>query len=277
MKNKTEAVLGFVTKNAEDLPAFAIHCDTEAKARSLISVLYNVGFYWSESVNPFEHFDRNGEILTKWKKNGKHTCYSLTLSKLIFFGNKSFYERQGRTVVEYDQLFDGTDPNENVNLDEIKEKLLGIQQQKNASDGAANGENKDLDQEPAAVTPEPVYIKQRKCPQCGEMLENDGSKFCMECGFEIPETFFDGAQVIDPKTQQEDKSEPEKTDNIQGNGTLAKNATKRQLVIIAAIVVFAVIFAIVVLAISNNKGNDFATFSSIWESATISTVFSGSV
>lgn len=273
---KTEAVLGFVTKNAEDLPAFAIHCDTEAKARSLISVLYNVGFYWSESVNPFEHFDRNGEILTKWKKNGKHTCYSLTLSKLIFFGNKSFYERQGRTVVEYDQLFEGTDPDENVNLDEIKEKLLGIQQQKNVSDDAANGENKDLDQEPTEVTPEPVYVKQRKCPQCGEMLENDGSKFCMECGFEIPETFFDGVQVIDPKTQQEAKSEPEKTDNIQGNGTLAKNATKRQLVIIAAIVVFAVIFAIVVLAISNNKGNDFATFSSIWESATISTVFSGS-
>ena len=274
--NKTEAVLGFVTKNAEDLPAFAIHCDTEAKARSLISVLYNVGFYWSESVNPFEHFDRNGEILTKWKKNGKHTCYSLTLSKLIFFGNKSFYERQGRTVVEYDQLFEGTDPDENVNLDEIKEKLLGIQQQKNVPDGAANGENKDLNQEPNSVTPEPVYIKQRKCPQCGEMLENDGSKFCMECGFEIPETFFDGVQVIDPKTQQEDESEREKTDNIQGNGTLAKNTTKRQLVIIAAIVVFAVIFAIVVLAISNNKGNDFATFSSIWESATISTAFSGS-
>lgn len=273
---KTEAVLGFVTKNAEDLPAFAIHCDTEAKARTLITVLYNVGFYWSESVNPFEHFDRNGEVLTKWKKNGKHTCYSLTLSKLIFFGNKSFYERQGRTVVEYDQLFEGTDPDENVNLDEIKEKLLGIQQQKNVSDGAANGENKDLDQEPAAVIPEPVYIKQRKCPQCGEMLENDGSKFCMECGFEIPETFFDGVQMIDPKTQQEDKSEPKETDNIQGNGTLAKNATKRQLVIIAAIVVFAVIFAIVVLVISNNKGNDFATFSSIWESATISTVFSGS-
>lgn len=274
--NKTEAVLGFVTKNAEDLPAFAIHCDTEAKARSLISVLYNVGFYWSESVNPFEHFDRNGEILTKWKKNGKHTCYSLTLSKLIFFGNKSFYERQGRTVVEYDQLFDGTDPNENVNLDEIKEKLLGIQQQKNIPDDAANGENKNLDQEPTSVTPEPVYIKQRKCPQCGEMLENDGSKFCMECGFEIPETFFDGVQVIDPKTQQEDELEREKTDNIQGNGTLTKNATKRQLVIIAAIVVFAVIFAIVVLAISNNKGNDFATFSSIWESATISSIFFGS-
>ena len=273
---KTEAVLGFVTKNAEDLPAFAIHCDTEAKARTLITVLYNVGFYWSESVNPFEHFDRHGEVLTKWKKNGKHTCYSLTLSKLIFFGNKSFYERQGRTVVEYDQLFDGTDADENVNLDEIKEKLFGIQQQKNTSSDESAEADDDSEKRPDVVTPEPVYIKQRKCPQCGEVLENDGSKFCMVCGFEIPENFFDGVQAIDPAAQNVEKTEPQEQDNMQESSALTKNATKRQLVIIAAIVVFAVIFAVVVLAISNNKGNDFATFSSIWESAAISTVFPGS-
>ena len=63
---------------------------------------------------------------------------------------------------------------------------------------------------------------------------------------------------------------------MQDSSALTKNATKRQLVTIAAIVVFAIIFAVVVLAISNNKGNDFATFSSIWESAAISTIFPGS-
>ena len=98
----------------------------------------------------------------------------------------------------------------------------------------------------------------------------------MECGFEIPENFFDGVQAIDPAAQNVEKTEPQEQDNMQESSALTKNATKRQLVIIAAIVVFAVIFAVVVLAISNNKGNDFATFSSIWESAAISTVFPGS-
>lgn len=174
---KIQILIEFIEAHPVDIMWEAIHCDTKEKAEDLVGMFYALDYRWENDDLAQKHFKEDGTITTKWEEKGKNTCYSITPTKIILFGSKSFYEVQEKHIVTYEEMF-GEAEDFNVQID----KSLLLQ---------------DFKKEVEVVKVE--ELPQRYCPQCGNILLNNGEKFCMECGFRIPENFF---------VQEASKSEP---------------------------------------------------------------------
>lgn len=273
---KTQIMTNFIVENAVDIFRFAFLCDTEEKAEDFISILYKLGCRWSLTSTEEDHFS-NDKIITKWKDAGKNTCYSINVNKIIFKGRKQFFENQGKEIVTYDKLFkDASDfdlPNDN---EELKKDFISTPKD-------IISETQKLEESSGLL-----QIQEKKCPECGSIIKNGQGKFCMECGFKIPEDFFD---IINNENNEENESTngdvvSEKQDDTQNltkdeitdvKTTVDKTKQLSQLLIIT----FCVLIALVIIVffanfiINRSVQNDFSKFTGIWEQVSCLRLFGG--
>lgn len=277
---KYDLLLNWITENAQDILYYAIHCDTKEKAEDLIAMLYTMGFRWENDDLANKHFLEDGTVTTKWESKKEHTCYTITPAKLILFGSESYYSSLGKMICSYDELFaEASDLQNKINEEELKEEFEESNSKKNKSQQIKT-------------------LKSRICPSCHNEILNDGSKFCMECGFQIPEDFF---QYIQPVMDSDSSVNDENTENdvnlteeVTGNDftfendsdiiksedvpannlnfivgendkTQKLNKTAKQLIIIGVIifVFLGVLFGVKIY--QSKVNNDFGRFSENWE------------
>lgn len=277
---KYDLLLNWITENAQDILYYAIHCDTKEKAEDLIAMLYTMGFRWENDDLANKHFLEDGTVTTKWESKKEHTCYTITPAKLILFGSESYYSSLGKMICSYDELFaEASDLQNKINEEELKEEFEESSSKKNKSQQIKT-------------------LKSRICPLCHNEILNDGSKFCMECGFQIPEDFFQYIQPVmdsdssvddantendvnlteevtgDDFTSENDsdiiKSEDVPTNNLnfvvdENDKTKKLNKTAKQLIIIGVIIFIflGVLFGVKIY--QSKVNNDFGRFSENWE------------
>lgn len=277
---KYDLLLNWITENAQDILYYAIHCDTKEKAEDLIAMLYTMGFRWENDDLANKHFLEDGTVTTKWESKKEHTCYTITPAKLILFGSESYYSSLGKMICSYDELFaEASDLQNKINEEELKEEFEESNSKKNKSQQIKT-------------------LKSRICPLCHNEILNDGSKFCMECGFQIPEDFFQYIQPVmdsdssvddantendvnlteevtgDDFTSENDsdiiKSEDVPTNNLnfvvdENDKTKKLNKTAKQLIIIGVIIFIflGVLFGVKIY--QSKVNNDFGRFSENWE------------
>lgn len=277
---KYDLLLNWITENAQDILHYAIHCDTKEKAEDLIAMLYTMGFRWENDDLANKHFLEDGTVTTKWESKKEHTCYTITPAKLILFGSESYYSSLGKMICSYDELFaEASDLQNKINEEELKEEFEESSSKKNKSQQIKT-------------------LKSRICPLCHNEILNDGSKFCMECGFQIPEDFFQYIQpVMDSDSSVDDantendvnltekvtgddftpendsdiiKSEDVPTNNLnfvvdENDKTKKLNKTAKQLIIIGVIIFIflGVLFGVKIY--QSKVNNDFGRFSENWE------------
>ena len=277
---KYDLLLNWITENAQDILHYAIHCDTKEKAEDLIAMLYTMGFRWENDDLANKHFLEDGTVTTKWESKKEHTCYTITPPKLILFGSESYYSSLGKMICSYDELFaEASDLQNKINEEELKEEFEESSSKKNKSQQIKT-------------------LKSRICPLCHNEILNDGSKFCMECGFQIPEDFFQYIQpVMDSDSSVDDantendvnlteevtgddftpendsdiiKSEDVPTNNLnfvvdENDKTKKLNKTAKQLIIIGVIIFIflGVLFGVKIY--QSKVNNDFGRFSENWE------------
>ena len=277
---KYDLLLNWITENAQDILYYAIHCDTKEKAEDLIAMLYTMGFRWENDDLANKHFLEDGTVTTKWESKKEHTCYTITPAKLILFGSESYYSSLGKMICSYDELFaEASDLQNKINEEELKEEFEESSSKKNKSQQIKT-------------------LKSRICPLCHNEILNDGSKFCMECGFQIPEDFFQYIQpVIDSDSSVDDantendinlteevtgddftsennsdiiKSEDVPANNLnfvvdENDKTKKLNKTAKQLIIIGVIIFIflGVLFGVKIY--QSKVNNDFGRFSENWE------------
>lgn len=277
---KYDLLLNWITENAQDILYYAIHCDTKEKAEDLIAMLYTMGFRWENDDLANKHFLEDGTVTTKWESKKEHTCYTITPAKLILFGSESYYSSLGKMICSYDELFaEASDLQNKINEEELKEEFEESSLKKNKSQQIK-------------------ALKSRICPLCHNEILNDGSKFCMECGFQIPEDFFQYIQPVmdsdlsvddantendvnlteevtgDDFTSENDsdiiKSEDVPTNNLnfvvdENDKTKKLNKTAKQLIIIGVIIFIflGVLFGVKIY--QSKVNNDFGRFSENWE------------
>ena len=277
---KYDLLLNWITENAKDILYYAIHCDTKEKAEDLIAMLYTMGFRWENDDLANKHFLEDGTVTTKWESKKEHTCYTITPAKLILFGSESYYSSLGKMICSYDELFaEASDLQNKINEEELKEEFEESSSKKNKSQQIKT-------------------LKSRICPLCHNEILNDGSKFCMECGFQIPEDFFQYIQPVmdsdssvddantendvnlteevtgDDFTSENDsdiiKSEDVPTNNLnfvvdENDKTKKLNKTAKQLIIIGVIIFIflGVLFGVKIY--QSKVNNDFGRFSENWK------------
>ena len=277
---KYDLLLNWITENAQDILHYAIHCDTKEKAEDLIAMLYTMGFRWENDDLANKHFLEDGTVTTKWESKKEHTCYTITPAKLILFGSESYYSSLGKMICSYDELFaEASDLQNKINEEELKEEFEESSSKKNKSQQIKT-------------------LKSRICPLCHNEILNDGSKFCMECGFQIPEDFFQYIQpVMDSDSSVDDantendvnltekvtgddftpendsdiiKSEDVPTNNLnfvvdENDKNKKLNKTAKQLIIIGVIIFIflGVLFGVKIY--QSKVNNDFGRFSENWE------------
>lgn len=277
---KYDLLLNWITENAQDILYYAIHCDTKEKAEDLIAMLYTMGFRWENDDLANKHFLEDGTVTTKWESKKEHTCYTITPAKLILFGSESYYSSLGKMICSYDELFaEASDLQNKINEEELKEEFEESNSKKNKSQQIKT-------------------LKSRICPLCHNEILNDGSKFCMECGFQIPEDFFQYIQPVmdsdssvddantendvnlteevtgDDFTSENDsdiiKSEDVPTNNLnfvvdENDKTKKLNKTAKQLIIIGVIIFIflGVLFGVKIY--QSKVNNDFGRFSENWK------------
>lgn len=277
---KYDLLLNWITENAQDILYYAIHCDTKEKAEDLIAMLYTMGFRWENDDLANKHFLEDGTVTTKWESKKEHTCYTITPAKLILFGSESYYSSLGKMICSYDELFaEASDLQNKINEEELKEEFEESSSKKNKSQQIKT-------------------LKSRICPLCHNEILNDGSKFCMECGFQIPEDFFQYIQPVmdsdssvddantendvnlteevtgDDFTSENDsdiiKSEDVPTNNLnfvvdENDKTKKLNKTAKQLIIIGVIIFIflGVLFGVKIY--QSKVNNDFGRFSENWK------------
>lgn len=273
---KTQIMTNFIVENAVDIFRFAFLCDTEEKAEDFISILYKLGCRWSLTSTEEDHFSNN-EIITKWKDAGKNTCYSINVNKIIFKGRKQFFESQGKEIVTYDKLFkDASDLDSSNNNEELKKNFISAPKD-------IISETQKLEESSGLL-----QLQEKKCPECGSIIKNGQSKFCMECGFKIPEDFFN---IVDDENNKEsedvkDDAVSEKQDDTQSltkdevaNVKTAANKTKQlsQLLFIAfcALTALVIIVFFANFIISRSVQNDFSKFTGVWEQISCLQLFGG--
>lgn len=199
---KYELLQEWISDNANDILMFAVHCDTNEKAEDFISMLYSLGFRWENDDLAEKHFTEDGTVTTKWEIKNKQTCYSITPTKIILFSSLYFYGSQGKIIIEYDDLFGNA---------ENPDRIIDIE--------CLKGDFVDEVVKPPEVDNQIDDISQlnfldfKECPNCHNNIQNDGSKFCMECGFEVPNNFF-----IEPKSLEHDV-EATSEDIVEENNT----------------------------------------------------------
>lgn len=277
---KYDLLLNWITENAQDILYYAIHCDTKEKAEDLIAMLYTMGFRWENDDLANKHFLEDGTVTTKWESKKEHTCYTITPAKLILFGSESYYSSLGKMICSYDELFaEASDLQNKINEEELKEEFEESSSKKNKSQQIKT-------------------LKSRICPLCHNEILNDGSKFCMECGFQIPEDFFQYIQPVmdsdssvddantendvnlteevtgDDFTSENDsdiiKSEDVPANNLnfvvdENDKTKKLNKTAKQLIIIG-VIIFIFLGVLLGIKIYQSKvNNDFGRFSENWE------------
>lgn len=277
---KYDLLLNWITENAQDILYYAIHCDTKEKAEDLIAMLYTMGFRWENDDLANKHFLEDGTVTTKWESKKEHTCYTITPAKLILFGSESYYSSLGKMICSYDELFaEASDLQNKINEEELKEEFEESSSKKNKSQQIKT-------------------LKSRICPLCHNEILNDGSKFCMECGFQIPEDFFQYIQPVmdsdssvddantendinlteevtgDDFTSENDsdiiKSEDVPANNLnfvvdENDKAKKLNKTAKQLIIIGVIIFIflGVLFGVKIY--QSKVNNDFGRFSENWE------------
>ena len=239
-----------------------------------------MGFRWENDDLANKHFLEDGTVTTKWESKKEHTCYTITPAKLILFGSESYYSSLGKMICSYDELFaEASDLQNKINEEELKEEFEESSSKKNKSQQIKT-------------------LKSRICPLCHNEILNDGSKFCMECGFQIPEDFFQYIQpVMDSDSSVDDantendvnltekvtgddftpendsdiiKSEDVPTNNLnfvvdENDKTKKLNKTAKQLIIIGVIIFIflGVLFGVKIY--QSKVNNDFGRFSENWE------------
>lgn len=184
---KYELLQEWINDNANDILMFAIHCDTNEKAEDFISMLYSMGFRWENDDLAEKHFTEDGTVTTKWEIKNKQTCYSITPTKIILFSSLYFYSSQGKIIIEYDDLFSNAEnPDRIIDIECLKDDFVDEVVKPPEIDNQVD----DISQL--------NFLDFKECPNCHNNIQNDGSKFCMECGFEVPNNFF-----IEPKSLKE--------------------------------------------------------------------------
>lgn len=268
---KLEILIDFISTNAASLFSYAIQCDTEEKAKDLIGLLYSLGFRWENDDVTNAHFSNDGSITTKWQDKGRSTCYSITVDKIIFFGKKTFYENQGKEIITYDKFFENADDlNSSIDTDKLKENF----KDEKIPVSSIISETQNLDKNINRGT---IQIDEKECPQCKNIIKNNGSRFCMECGYQIPEDFFEIKEKSVDEFEnsvvsvENDQKEYDKNDTEGSVDLKTNNQTKKQIIIISVMIIMLLLFIIVFKIIQINQDNNFSMFSSIWESACINT------
>lgn len=185
---KYELLQEWINDNANDILMFAVHCDTNEKAEDFISMLYSMGFRWENDDLAEKHFTEDGTVTTKWEIKNKQTCYSITPTKIILFSSLYFYSSQGKIIIEYDDLFGNAEnPDRIIDIECLKDDFVDEVVKPPEVDNQID----DISQL--------NFLDFKECPNCHNNIQNDGSKFCMECGFEVPNNFF-----IEPKSLEND-------------------------------------------------------------------------
>lgn len=185
---KYELLQEWINDNASDILMFAVHCDTNEKAEDFISMLYSMGFRWENDDLAEKHFTEDGTVTTKWEIKNKQTCYSITPTKIILFSSLYFYSSQGKIIIEYDDLFSNAEnPDRIIDIECLKDDFVDEVVKPPEVDNQID----DISQL--------NFLDFKECPNCHNNIQNDGSKFCMECGFEVPNNFF-----IEPKSLEND-------------------------------------------------------------------------
>lgn len=261
---KYDLLLNWITENAQDILVYAIHCDTAEKADDLIAMLYTMGFRWENDDLANKHFEEDGTVTTKWKSKGRQTCYSVTSTKIILYGSSSFYNSQGKIIIEYDDLFaEAENTSQTIDSNELKQNFVD------------NVPDTDLVDNEVADASQVQILQEKECPVCHNLIQNDGSKFCMECGYEVPANFF----ITSASKETESITEEQMFDDTINNDTEQTSDKEQkkdkktiiQIVIIGIIVLLfmGVIFG--VNMIKSNSDNDYGKFSGKWEVVTQTT------
>lgn len=295
---KYDLLLNWITENAQNILVYAIHCDTAEKADDLIAMLYTMGFRWENDDLANKHFEEDGTVTTKWKSKGRQTCYSVTSTKIILYGSSSFYNSQGKIIIEYDDLFaEAENASQTIDSDELKQNFVD------------NVPDTDLVDNEVADASQVQVLQEKECPICHNFIQNDGSKFCMECGYEVPANFFITSasektehiaeeQVLDDTINNEvenqtlSKAPKEVIDN---NDSVANELTetqdssfnnseqtndkkqkknKKTIIQIVVIGVIVLLFMGVIFGVNmikSNSDNDYGKFSGKWEVVTQTT------
>lgn len=280
---KLQILIDFIDAHPADIMWEAIHCDAKEKAEDLVAMFYALDYRWENDDLAKKHFQEDGTITTKWDEKGKNTCYSITPTKIILFGSKSFYQAQEKNIISYDEMF-GEAEDFNRSIDNAV--LL-----------------REFKEEEKTKTVKIEELEKRFCPQCGNPLFNNGEKFCMECGFKIPENFFikevpqEIPQPVPTNTQNVIQAEqpipsdsvqqnPKELENfiqnneiVQENQENSKNAVdilpknkkssshlmNRLLIVLSIFIIVALGLFIAQYCVGNNMDNDYGKFSNSWE------------
>lgn len=275
---KYDILLNWITENAQNIMLYAIHCDTNEKAEDLISMLYLMGFHWENDKLTAKHFAENGSVTTKWSTKGKQTCYSITSNKLILHSSISFCNNQGKIVVEYDDLFD--------EADDIDKSIDAQQLKKNFVDEV----QEDVSESETIL--QRSVINQKECPECHNILFNDGSKYCMNCGYEIPSDFFldevvtpvdidisSDSETVDDTDEHEElqreddvvPSESEVSSSLSESQMKVRKTNKKlikQITIICLTIIIVIGVILGVNCFNAKSNNDYGKFSSEWQTVT---------
>lgn len=269
---KYEILIDYIQNNAEELYYHAIHCDTPEKAKDLISLLYLLDFHWENDTNINTHFNNN-EVITNWDKKGRRTCYSILPSKIILYGNKSFYESQGKNIISYDELFAEADNLTDVTKIELEKAPDKTENSVPETQNDNTKINNEKEQDVAF------------CPECGTPLHSGTEKFCMNCGYDLfsntllkeeinQEETDDKASVqegINPVSliENQDVGDNNNPSDVKETSQVvsinANVATKIQLIFISAIIILFLIVIVGVKIIQFSYPNHFEEFSGIWE------------
>lgn len=267
---KYEILINFITENAQDIFIYAFHCNTPEKATDFIGLLYKLGFRWDGDDFEDDHFKEDGSVTTKWDDKGRQTCYSITPSKIILFGKKAYYESQGKTIISYDDFFkEAEDLSDSVDEKELKHEFKSPKDVNTiiAETGKLNDSGVTFE-EVAEIT----SLDFKYCPECGNKLKNDGQKFCMECGYAIPDDFFIEKVIKKVEKTKENVVDVDAKENAKNEDDIKKTNKKfklsktiKQILIIAGILLAVIILIVVVKVLQANIPNNFGLFSSNWQ------------
>lgn len=100
-----------------------IHCDTEEKAKNLLSYLDSKGFKWISGVKPTDY--------TNWWVYTKDTCYRFSIDrKFIFFSDYKDYESEDYEIISYEEFMKGyIMERKETNFEHYKETIEEIAKQ----------------------------------------------------------------------------------------------------------------------------------------------------
>lgn len=100
-KKIAEGIGRFLSEQTYD--GFAIHCKSKDEAELLLRGLHILGRRWSET-QPI--VDEEGKATLKYAKHGTKTSYRFfLLNNDIYQGQKTFYEKNGLNVIEFEDFF----------------------------------------------------------------------------------------------------------------------------------------------------------------------------